>query len=182
DTMGQRPRLPVGGAEWKQAREFCQWLGFELPAETQWEYCCRAGTTTGYWSGDTEADGRAVGWSQDDEPWMPRPVASKTVDGRRTPNPWGLYDMHGNLWEWCADLYRYEYDGSHVDGSAVLAHADTRSWDVAGHWRTHRIVRGGSWHWRLEDARSANRLGMPAGRIPGDIGFRPVLTLGSGQR
>ena len=180
--MATQPRLPESGAEWSQARDFCTWLGFELPSETQWEYCCRAGTTTSYWSGDTAVDGQAVGWTQADEPWVARPVASKTIDGRRTPNPWGLYDMHGSVWEWCADLLRHRYDGSLRDGSAALVHTDAVPWDVPGHWRTHRIARGGSWNWRLEDARAANRVGMPPGRIPGDVGFRPVLTLGGRRR
>jgi formylglycine-generating enzyme required for sulfatase activity len=105
--------LPVERVSWHEAIEFCARLSIEtgelitLPSEAQWEYVCRAGTTTAYAFGDT----------------LTNQVANcegntTTPVGTYSANPWGLYDIHGNVWEWCLDDYHASYEGAPTDGSA----------------------------------------------------------------
>ncbi|MEM7249581.1 MAG: formylglycine-generating enzyme family protein [Acidobacteriota bacterium] len=91
------PRQPVVGVTWDDAQAFCEWAGGRLPIEAEWEYACRAGTTTTYWSGDTEKDLARVGWYEENSGGKPRVV------GELEANPFGLHDMHGNVNEWCQD-------------------------------------------------------------------------------
>ncbi len=125
------PRRPVENVSWDDAQTFLKTLqlllppGCEavLPTESQWEYACRAGTQTKYWWGD-KADYARANWNEQHKGTTP-------VD-HYPPNPWGLYDMHGNVWEWCADGLRY--------------YAAEPARDPEGFDRTHqRAVRGGSW-------------------------------------
>jgi len=95
--------LPVVGISWYDSRAYCEWLGrltrkpYRLPTEAQWEYAYRADTET-HWSFSDEAHGLDEhAWYDDNSNGKLHPVALKH------PNPWGLYDMHGNVWEWCAD-------------------------------------------------------------------------------
>jgi formylglycine-generating enzyme required for sulfatase activity len=106
-------RLPVESITWYEAKEFCarisRYLALEidLPSEAQWEYACRAGTTTNFYFGDTITKDQA-NFNSD-----------KTSDvGIYPPNAWGLYDMHGNVWEWCEDDWHENYEGAPTDGSA----------------------------------------------------------------
>ncbi len=111
------------------AMAFCQWLSVEtgqeirLPSEAEWEHACRAGTT-GLFAGEISA----MGWSQHNSWGCPHPVAQKQ------PNAWGLYDMHGNVWEWCLDFFSTSYDGAPTDGRP--------RWSVDG--PTDGVSRGGS--------------------------------------
>ncbi len=97
------------GISWDDARAYCEWLGeltgehYRLPTEAQWEYACRAGTETRWSFGDEERDLDEHAWYSGNADGKLHPVAS------RRPNPWGLYDMHGNVWEWCADWYEEDY-------------------------------------------------------------------------
>ncbi|MEA3210389.1 MAG: hypothetical protein QOE70_3446 [Chthoniobacter sp.] len=110
-VMGENPSitkgddLPVHNLPWQSAQDFCDKLGkqlgreVQLPTEAQWEYACRAGTTTAYHSGDTIADLDKVGWHGGNSERQLRP------GGQKLPNAWGLYDMHGNIREFTRDLY-----------------------------------------------------------------------------
>jgi formylglycine-generating enzyme required for sulfatase activity len=132
---------------------------FRLPSEAEWEYACRAGSTTDYGFGDDPAALVDYGWFDDNADGEPHPV------GRKRPNAWGLHDLHGNVWEWCADAWHDDYRGAPKDGSAWLTDGD----------QARRVLRGGGWDLHAKFARSAcrRRLGMGL-RDPG-IGFRVVL-------
>jgi formylglycine-generating enzyme required for sulfatase activity len=126
---------PVEQVTWYEARQFCTALStltgrtFTLPSEAQWEYACRAGTTTLYSYGDSDSQLGDYAWYASNSGGTTHPV------GTKLPNPWGLYDMHGSVWEWCLDEYHVTYDGAPTDGSA---------WGVPWPWGTAPI-RGGSW-------------------------------------
>jgi formylglycine-generating enzyme required for sulfatase activity/type II secretory pathway predicted ATPase ExeA len=150
-------RHPVVNVGWWEARLFCRWVGGSLPSESQWEYACRAGTTTRYWSGDKEADLDGVGWYRGNSGRKSHCVGGKPA------SPWGLHDVHGNVWEWCEDTWQDGYEGAPSDGSAWV-HEGTRA----------RVLRGGGWTNTAAKARSAYRLkGLQGGRHS-DLGFRPA--------
>ena len=128
--------LPVEQVSWNDAQEFLKKLNaignaqFRLPTEAEWEYACRAGTSTPYSFGD---DPNALGeyaWHSDNSNAQTHPV------GERRPNNWGLHDMHGNVWEWCADGWHEIYLGAPADGGAWHSDADD----------TRRVLRGGAWN------------------------------------
>jgi formylglycine-generating enzyme required for sulfatase activity len=109
-------KFPVEMVSWEDATEFCANLSalpaekkagrkYRLPTEAEWEYACRAGTKTKYYSGDAEDDLKAVGWCEENSGDRPHTV------GRKKPNKFGLFDMHGNVWQWCADRYPSGYRG-----------------------------------------------------------------------
>jgi formylglycine-generating enzyme required for sulfatase activity len=126
--------------------------GYRLPTEAEWEYACRAGTATPYSSGDSVD---SAGWYSDNSGRTTHPV------GRKQPNAWGLYDMHGNVYEWCWDWY-VEYE--------AIAQADP----VGAASSSARVVRGGSWINDAQNLRSAYRdYNAPSNRIY-FIGFRLV--------
>jgi formylglycine-generating enzyme required for sulfatase activity len=139
---------------------------FRLPSEAEWEYACRAGTITRFYFGDslTGINGQIA----EDFMWYKgnnSPAGTKPV-GQKLHNSWGLFDMHGNVWEWCQDWYHSSYEGAPTDGSA---------WeDPPG---IYRILHGGDWDNEAKTCRSANRNDH---RGPGDrsadLGFRIVAT------
>ena len=106
---------PATFISWNDALAFCRWLSAEsgreirLPSEAEWEYACRAGTT-----GDYAGELNAMGWHRYNSGRRTHPVAQKQ------PNAWGLYDMHGNVWEWCLDAFALNYEGAPTDGSPRL--------------------------------------------------------------
>ncbi|WKU08428.1 formylglycine-generating enzyme family protein [Micromonospora sp. HUAS LYJ1] len=173
-VTGERPsstrgdRLPVEGVSWVDAVRFCDTLsrqegltpayrlhddgegadwdpcadGYRLPTEAEWEYACRAGTT-----GPRYGPLDEIAWYRDNSGERPHPVAG------RTPNPWGLYDLLGNVWEWCWDVYDAEVYGG------------------------YRVLRGGGWfdeHWSCRA--SVRRRSHPTLRID-DVGFRLARSL-----
>ncbi|MCD6326730.1 SUMF1/EgtB/PvdO family nonheme iron enzyme [bacterium] len=116
--------------------------GYRLPTEAEWEYACRAGTTTRFNTGDSESDLSAAGWWDDNS-------SSRTHDvGEKHPNAWGLYDMHGNVWEWCWDWYLSGYYGTRPDPDSDPTGASSSS---------YRVIRGGSWSLDAQICRSAYR-------------------------
>jgi len=153
DTKYNQPRQPVIGVSWHDAQAYCVWAGGRLPTEAEWEYACRAGTTTRFWSGDTEADLDRAGWYKGNTGGKLHPV------GEKEPNPFGLYDMHGNVWEWCTDWF-----GKYGKGREV----DPQGPDEGG----RRVLRGGSWIDRAWFCRSASRDWSHPGSRSGIFGFR----------
>jgi formylglycine-generating enzyme required for sulfatase activity len=148
-------QLPVEQVSWDDAVEFCRKLSqktgktYRLPSEAEWEYACRAGTTTPFYFGYTitldlvNYDGN--------HPYGSAPKGlyrKQTTDvGSFPPNPFGLYDMHGNVWEWCSDKWHDNYSGAPTDGSSWGTGTDN-----------NRVQRGGSWDNYAVDCRSAYRL------------------------
>lgn len=158
-----RGRRPVINVSWNEAQEYVEWLSkktaqrYRLPTEAEWEYACRAGTTAKYSFGDrintNVANFRAT-------------YRGTTEVGRFPANPWGLFDMHGNVWEWVEDAW-HGYRGAPEDGSA---------WSGNG---THlpRVIRGGSWQYVADYLRSSARKMMSSDAHLKDTGFRVARAL-----
>jgi formylglycine-generating enzyme required for sulfatase activity/RES domain-containing protein len=154
-------RRPVECVSWFDAQEFCSRLSqrtgrtYTLPSESQWEYACRAGTTTPYAFGATLSKRQA------------NLSSSETTEvGRFPANAWGLHDMHGNVWEWCADHWCDNYLGGHEDGSSWM--------DTSADEDELRTVRGGAWYGLSRECRSASRRPHRPDNAFDDIGFRVV--------
>ncbi len=151
------PRKPMNAVSWKDCRDFIRKLevrapghAFALPTEAQWEYACRAGSTGEYCFGDDPAPLNEYAWHEGNKVWG-KQVGSRTLftyrdAGVKRPNAWGLYDMHGSMWEWCADWYDEDY------------YFDSPLKDPAGRQSGQlRVLRGGSWFRYAKYARSAYR-------------------------
>lgn len=193
-VMGNNPSsfkgddLPVEMVSWNDAKAFCEKLGqmtgkpYRLPSEAEWEYACRAGTTGDY-AGNLATkskygnddfgirdflagleDLNAMTWYGDNSSSKTHPV------GKKEPNAFWFYDMHGNVWEWCEDIWHDSYGGAHgnppIDGSAWLT----------GGEQNLRVLRGGSWNSDFQSVRSAYRdRGAPNDR-GSNIGFRVAVS------
>ncbi|MCB9765601.1 MAG: SUMF1/EgtB/PvdO family nonheme iron enzyme [Alphaproteobacteria bacterium] len=179
----QQGRHPVNGVTWYAACAFAEWLEARLPLEAEWEYACRAGTTSRYWSGNAESDLAAVGWYESNASGRTHPVGTPpTPRGHR--HPLGLHDMHGNVWELCLDAFSTNYRGRGAGVSVdpqgatmLLGGQDTvvAPPDLAA----PRVVRGGSWSVTADYARSAFRYeGSPdtGSRNRGFRLVRPVIS------
>jgi formylglycine-generating enzyme required for sulfatase activity len=161
--------LPVERVSWEDATKFCQQLtkktgrNYRLPSETEWEYACRAGTQTSFSFGETLTTDVAnyVGEHTYREETRGSYFHSTSEGGKFPPNAFGLYDMHGNLWEWCADTWLDDYSSSPRDGSAYENRRDP-----------YRVARGGSWHEPPQNCRSATRLRVLGSEAEEFIGFR----------
>ena len=156
---GKGPNYPMYYVNWDECQEFClklsQKLGQQvlLPTEAQWEYACRAGTTSDY-AGDLDE----MAWYEKNSGGTTHEVAQKK------PNAWGFYDMHGNLWEWCADWYDKEF-------YAKSPECDPEN--TAESW--FRVFRGSCWFYPAESCRSACRCSSAPDLQSAILGFRPVL-------
>ncbi len=156
--------LPVERVTWREAVEFCQRLSekekkrYRLPTQAEWEYACRAGTTTVYYSGGNEKSLAEAGWYLRNSDNHSHPV------GRKKPNPWGLYDMHGNVSEWCAA----RPDGDRGNATSV---------QLDGEEKALRDLRGGSWGLGAADCRSASRHSNAGTFRYFDLGLRVVCEL-----
>ncbi len=172
-------RRPVEQVTWDEAEEYCAWLNdrsqvtwppglnefaARLPTEAQWEYACRAGIETEFYTGDGESALSAAGWYDGNSNSTTQPV------GCKEPNAYGLYDMHGNVWEWCADVYYADAYKARVDG--VRDPDDSQKMDSGG---VRRVVRGGSWDYSAGYCRAAYRVRVRPGYRLGDRGFRVCL-------
>ena len=164
--------LPVERVGWAQAREFCRRLRqrtgkkYHLPSEARWEYACRADTTTPFYFGatlTTELANYRGTYSYGDGPTGA--YRHETVEVARFPgNAWGLYDMHGNVWEWCADHWHDTYNGAPADGSPWI---NDKYNDVR-----RRLLRGGSWYCLPGTCRSAYRFDDHPEFQHDNVGFR----------
>ncbi|GCL45523.1 formylglycine-generating enzyme family protein [Microcystis aeruginosa] len=158
------PQNPVEQVSWNDAQAFCQKLSritgktYGLPTEAEWEYACRAGTTTRYYFGDDANQLGDYAWYDGNSQETTHPV------GQKKPNAWGLYDMSGNVWEWCEDDWHDNYIGAPKDGSAWTINNDNRSHP--------KCLRGGSWYNYPLSCRSAYRGRSNPGNDYDDRGFR----------
>ncbi len=171
------PRNSVEMLTWPQARDFCAKITsllhghklltedevIRLPSEVEWEYCCRAGTTTAYSFGDgaqAESDVSPKATLLDKYGWHTGNAAGNDPPvGALAPNPWGLYDMHGYLWELCEDAW-------HTGPVTAIPHTKADTSQV--------VIRGGSWKDRFPDLRSAYRKSFPVSGKDDAVGFRCV--------
>lgn len=168
EIMGENPsrwkadKNPVEQVRWSDAVRYCNarslkedlqpcydlqtWQcnfdanGYRLPTEAQWEYACRAGTITMYCFGNDSSKLADYAWLEENSGGKPRPV------GQKLPNPWGLYDMHGNVWEWCNDFYKVDYyQQSPEENPKGPQNGETK------------VVRGGAWKFSADSCRSGYR-------------------------
>jgi formylglycine-generating enzyme required for sulfatase activity len=176
-------KRPVEQVSWHDAVEFCARLSiftnreYRLPTEAEWEYACRAGTTTPFHFGETittdlanydgtdDPDGN---WSGSYSQGAKGEYREETtpVDHFEGANEYGLCDMHGNVWEWCQDHWHDNYEGAPIDGSACLTGNEDES----------RVLRGGSWDFNPRDCRSAYRSYYMPDYRTFNIGFRVVCS------
>lgn len=156
-----QPRQPVVGVSWEDAGQYARWAGLQLPSEAQWEYACRAGTQTRFYSGDSVEDLSRAGWYEDNSGDRLHPV------GEKDPNAFGLYDMHGNM-EWVEDDDHNSYKGAPNDGRAWID-------EPRG---SYRVIRGGGWDDSARCCRSAGRSRYKPGDCSNVLGFRLVLLPG----
>jgi formylglycine-generating enzyme required for sulfatase activity len=160
---------PVEMVSCDDAQDFCKKLAAKtkqevrLPTEAQWEHACRAGSTTTYYSGDTDSDLDRVAWYSSTSTHPPQPV------GQKQPNTFGLYDMHGNVFQWCQDWWEDNYYGKSpsIDPEGPAQGED-------------RLLRGGCWCTDSSSCRSAYRSRYGPGYRCHYIGFRVVVVCASG--
>ncbi len=180
--MGNNPsefkgeKRPVEKVSWNDAVEFCKRLSqktgrtYRLPSEAEWEYAARAGTTTPFYFGETittdlaNYDGTKTYASGPKGQYRQQ----TTNVGSFPPNAFGLYDMHGLVWEWCQDDWHDNYQGTPTDGSA---------WLTSGSTNVQKLLRGGSWSIDPGNCRSAVRVGNYPDLRDDDLGFRVVCVV-----
>ncbi len=168
EVMGDNPShfkgddLPVENVSWDDVQEFIKKLNkkenthkYRLPSEAEWEYAARAGTTTRYSFGDDDSKLGEYAWYSENSGDKTHPV------GKKGANPWGLYDVHGNIWEWVQDERHNTYNGAPIDGSAWRDGVSTR-----------QVVRGGCWFCSAWACRSAYRKNYDPGNRRYNLGFR----------
>jgi formylglycine-generating enzyme required for sulfatase activity len=173
NIMGNNPSSfkgedrPVELVSWNDIKEFIKKLNerdsvnkYRLPSESEWEYACRAGTTTRYSFGGNESKLKDYAWYYENSGSETHPV------GLKKPNAWGLHDIHGNVWEWCQDTWHENYKEAPSDGKA---------WEDKS--SSTRVIRGGCWNNSAGSCRAAYRFKFdPVGRIY-DLGFRLLREL-----
>ena len=164
DRMGRGGRHPAVIMSAVAAKQYTKWLSkktgrfYRLPTEAEWEYACRAGSAAKYNTGDDEAALAQAAWYLANADGHTHPV------GRKRPNTWGLYDTHGNVWEWCSDGFADPPGGEAVDPAGDPGAAD-------------RVVRSSSWGSDAELCRTTCRGQAGPGDRVIDIGLRPCVDL-----
>jgi len=165
-SYSKGPQLPVEQVSWHDAVEFCERLSqkigkrVRLPSEAQWEYACRAGGLEALSYFDEAAQLGPYSWDASNSGGESQLVETKA------PNAWGLYDMHGNVWEWCLDHWNKSYTLAPCDGSA---------WTTGD--ASKRVIRGGSWYSDASACRSSHRHSIVARGRNLNRGFRVVVSL-----
>jgi formylglycine-generating enzyme required for sulfatase activity len=160
-----RGKHPVVDVSWSDANEYTIWLAiktgkvYRLPSEAEWEYAARAGTTTRYYWGDR------IGVDRANCNRCGKHGGKTTPVGFFSANPFGLYDMHGNVWQWVQDCYRNSYVGAPADGAARIGNCDAH------------VLRGGAWDDLPLDLRSAYRRGYPVDNVATWRGLRVAREL-----
>ena len=157
-----QPEQPVVGVSWDEAAAFAEWAGGQLPTEAEWEYACRAGTTTAYWFGDDAEQLGEFAWYKQNCKQQTQPV------GVQPANPWGLHDMHGNVYEWCRDWLGDYSEGLATDPVGPPASA-------------YRVVRGGCWLGTARYVRAAVRDFWHPSLRDSFLGFRCRVQVSSSQ-
>jgi len=165
------PKNPVEQVSWNDAKEFCRKLkqitgeDFRLTAEAEWEYACRAGSQTSYYFGDDESQLGEYAWYSPNSDSKTHPV------GQKKPNNWGLYDMSGNVWEWCEDSWHDSYANKpeNIKDNGNIIWLDSNN--------SSHILRGGSWNDNSRDCRSAYRYWFLAELRINFFGFRLALSI-----
>jgi formylglycine-generating enzyme required for sulfatase activity len=161
------PKNPVGMVSWEDCQQFLAKLNsesaagrgkFQLPSEAQWEYACRAGSTTRFCFGDKDSGLGKYAWYLTNSDGKTHPV------GEKKPNGWGLYDMHGNVWEWCADWSDFGYYEKSPEDDPTGAATGS-----------YRVTRGGSWIDPASRCRSAYRGNGDPGKRDDNLGLRVSL-------
>jgi formylglycine-generating enzyme required for sulfatase activity len=166
--FNNNPKNPVEMVSWNDAQTFCQKLNkktgkkYRLPSESEWEYACRAGTQTRYYFGDNEEQLGEYAWYGKNSDSKTHPV------GQKNPNNWGLFDMIGNVWEWCEDGWHENYQNAPKNGN---------TWNDNHSQISQRILRGGSWLYNSRCCRSMDRNRYVVGHRCGYYGFRLALFL-----
>ena len=178
ELSGLGPKQPMYLVDWATAKEFCRRSGLRLPSESEWEYACRSGSRGPYAGGDRDAALLRLGWFLRNSGHRLLPAGTKRdfkkirgewgcgthVVAEKLPNAYGLFDMHGNVWEWCEDAFTDNYQGAPSDGSAC----------TNGTRANCRTIRGGSWRDPATACRSSVRDGVPPSVLGGHLGFRPA--------
>ncbi len=163
DNKWGRGKRPVINITWAEAKAYAAWLSkktgktYRLPSEAEWEYAARGGTATRFFWGDDQGRNKA----NCDKCGSPFDKKQTSPAGNFDPNPFGLYDMHGNVWEWVEDCWHDSLTGAPADGAART------TGDCA-----KRAVRGGSWNSSVANSRSANRSSYGATQRNSGLGFR----------
>jgi len=158
--------VPIRRVRWTDAIAYCRWKSeregqtYRLPTEAEWEYACRAGSTGKYCFGDDEALFTEYAWYANNSEGVTHDV------GTKKPNAWGLYDMHGNVWEWCSDHYADTYMDTPRDGT--MCKTDSKK---------GRVLRGGSWKGIIENCRSSSRINLGSEGRNYFVGFRVLIEL-----
>jgi len=173
--FAQNDDHPVVGISWHDAQLYLRWLSdmsgqlYRLPSEAEWEYACRAGSKTAFSGGDTITSAQANYDGNFVYNGGPRGsfIGGTTPVDKYPANPWGLFDMHGNVWEWVQDVVHDTYDGAPYDG---------RAWEDGGD-PGRRVLRGGSWLYNPRYLRSALRNGFSAVFSNDIVGFRVARKL-----
>lgn len=173
------PDRPVDGVSWDAGTEFCRRLGdragrvVRLPSEAEWEYACRAGTAGDFFFGPwgpclDDSEVPAAAWQALCEyAWFDLNSGRETHPvGQKRPNPWGLHDMLGNVWEWCADVWHDGYAGAPDDGSP---------WVEGAEQQPRRCQRGGAWDMNAFRCRSSYRSYDHRDQATDRFGFRVAV-------
>lgn len=173
--FAQTDEHPVVGVSWHDAHKYLLWLSdqtgqaYRLPSEAEWEYACRAGTRSAFSFGDAIDTSLANYDGNYSYNGSPKGVfrGGTTPVGEFAPNPWGLFDMHGNVWEWVQDVVHDNYQGAPLGGNAWVEGGD----------QSRRMLRGGSWLYNPRYLRSALRNGFSALLSNDIVGFRVARDL-----